>query len=133
MATPRGIRNNNPCNIRHSKDNWKGKSPKQTDPAFVQFISMEYGYRATFCILRTYINKYGLNTLEKCIGRYAPPNENHTGKYVETVSKMSGVAKNAKLDPKNKEQMCKVVAAMSYVENGIKADMNQIKRGYDII
>ena len=32
MTQPRGIRNNNPGNLRRSKDNWRGLSPEQTDP-----------------------------------------------------------------------------------------------------
>ena len=40
---PRGIRNNNPLNIRRSKDQWKGMAEAQTDGAFVQFKTLEYG------------------------------------------------------------------------------------------
>ena len=36
MAIPRGIRNNNPGNIRHS-DQWKGLTPEQPDPDFCTF------------------------------------------------------------------------------------------------
>ena len=39
----RGIRNNNPLNIRHSADKWQGASETQTDKSFVQFKSMAYG------------------------------------------------------------------------------------------
>ena len=39
----RGIRNNNPLNIRHSADRWQGARMKQTDPSFVQFKTMAYG------------------------------------------------------------------------------------------
>lgn len=43
---PRGLRNNNPGNIRTTKDRWQGLRPQQTDPAFFQFTEMRYGYRA---------------------------------------------------------------------------------------
>lgn len=33
----RGIRNNNPLNIRRSADHWQGMRDEQTDPSFVQF------------------------------------------------------------------------------------------------
>jgi hypothetical protein len=46
MKTPRGIRNNNPLNIRHSADQWQGACEEQKDKSFVQFKSMAYGYRA---------------------------------------------------------------------------------------
>ena len=38
---PRGIRNNNPLNIRRSKDQWKGLAEAQTDRAFVLFKCVE--------------------------------------------------------------------------------------------
>ena len=42
---PRGIRNHNPLNIRRtSKDQWKGLSKAQTDRAFVQFETLEWGW-----------------------------------------------------------------------------------------
>ena len=44
---PRGIRNNNPLNIRRTaKDQWKGLRAQQTDASFCQFESLEYGWRA---------------------------------------------------------------------------------------
>ena len=37
---PRGIRNNNPLNIRRTaKDQWKGLRAQQTDASFCQFDS----------------------------------------------------------------------------------------------
>lgn len=46
MNTPRGIRNNNPGNIRWGSD-WKGlkKDGKQQDPSFCIFKTPEYGNR----------------------------------------------------------------------------------------
>ena len=46
MNLSRGLRNNNPLNIRHSADKWEGTRIVQTDKSFVQFTSMAYGYRA---------------------------------------------------------------------------------------
>ena len=52
---PRGIRNNNPLNIRRGKDQWQGLRAQQTDASFCQFESLEYGWRAAFYLLtRTY-------------------------------------------------------------------------------
>lgn len=50
---PRGLRNNNPGNIRTTKDRWQGLRPQQTDPAFFQFTEMRYGYRALIITCRT--------------------------------------------------------------------------------
>ena len=75
---PRGIRNNNPLNIRRTaKDQWKGLRAQQTDASFCQFESLDYGWRAAFYLLtRTYYHKYRLFTIRAIISRWAPPNEN---------------------------------------------------------
>ena len=50
----RGIRNNTPLNIRRSSDRWEGARIEQTDPSFVQFESLAYGYRAAWKVLESY-------------------------------------------------------------------------------
>ena len=69
----RGLRNNNPGNIRKSATAWQGLSPTQTDASFFQFISPEYGIRALATILGTYMKNYGLVTVSDIISRWAPP------------------------------------------------------------
>ena len=70
--TPRNIRNNNPLNIRRSKDQWQGLDAKQNDPSFFKFESMAMGWRAAFVILtKTYYHKYRLFTIRKIIKRWA--------------------------------------------------------------
>ena len=53
----RGIRNDNPLNIRRTKDRWTGMRERQTDKTFVQFTARVYGYRAAFVLLRGYIGR----------------------------------------------------------------------------
>ena len=55
---PRGIRNNNPLNIRHSADQWQGACEEQKDKSFVQFKTMAYGYRAAWKTLQSYYNRF---------------------------------------------------------------------------
>ncbi len=89
---PRGIRNNNPLNIRRGKDQWKGLRAQQTDSAFCQFETLEYGWRAAFYLLtRTYYHKYRLYTIRMIINKWAPPNENQTSKYIENVCRLTGI------------------------------------------
>ena len=86
MST-RGIRNNNPANIRRGC-NWKGLAKKQTDREFCQFVAMTWGVRALLVTLRTYVVKYHLHTVRKIITRWAPPSDgNNTEKYIEFVEK----------------------------------------------
>lgn len=86
MST-RGIRNNNPANIRRGC-NWKGLAEKQTDKEFCQFVTMTWGVRALLVTLRTYVKKYNLHTVREIITRWAPPSDgNNTEKYIEFVEK----------------------------------------------
>lgn len=86
MST-RGIRNNNPANIRRGC-NWKGLAEKQTDKEFCQFVRISWGVRALLVTLRTYVVKHHLHTVREIITRWAPPSDgNNTEKYIEFVEK----------------------------------------------
>lgn len=129
--TSRGYRNNNPLNLRHSPDTFKGEI-KSTDKHFEQYQSIEYGYRAAFITLHTYLTKYGCNTIEKIIARFAPPNENDTQAYIAAVIKYSGIATDEALKATSGDKYILIVSAMSFVENGINADISQIKAGFNL-
>ena len=128
---PRGIRNNNPLNIRVGNV-WLGEVKNPTDPHFEQFNSMEYGLRAGFILLRRYIRHYKRLTIEDIISSWAPSNENNTKAYIATVVRVSGIPSNRILHYSNKETMCKLVDAMCFVENGAHVSMEKISKGYDI-
>ena len=132
---PRGYRNNNPLNIDKSNEPWKGKITPSGDSRFEQFISMPYGYRAALINIRTYVTKYGLNTIEGIISRWAPQSENNTQGYIRSVCNTTGYTPSTIIDPYNQEQMCNLVYAMAIVENGTKymPDMEQIKAGWRLI
>lgn len=127
--TPRGIRNNNPLNIRKGC-RWIGLSPKQTDKSFCQFTSMVYGVRAGFITLRTYICKHKCNTIEKIISRWAPRNENDTAAYIRAVAKRTKLATDLPIRLEDKRIMCALISAMIEVECGRSVDMTTIELGY---
>lgn len=87
VSLPRGIRNNNPANIRKSFTKWQGLvSPEKCkDSSFCEFVSLEFGIRAFFILCRTYRNKYGIKSVTDFIHRFAPLSENKTDKYVSFV------------------------------------------------
>ena len=119
---PRGIRNNNPLNIRRSKDQWQGMRREQTDPSFCQFENLAYGWRAAFRLLtRTYYHTYRLFTIRAIVNKWAPPNENNTRAYVENVSRLTGIAPDEPLGiPSDKPgRLIALGAAMAIQENGI--------------
>ena len=127
---PRGIKNNNPLNIRHNADHFQGET-SGNDKAFKTFVSMPYGYRAAFVILATYLSR-GINTIEKIISKWAPPSENDTGSYIAYVERWSGVSRNQELTYSDGADYIMIVSAMSYIENGINADISQIKAGFNL-
>lgn len=130
---PRGYRNNNPGNIRINGDKFQGEVIPSRDKEFKQFESMAYGYRAIFKILRNYQRNYKLDTIRKMISRWAPESENNTLAYVMTVSSRSGISPDDPVSADNREMMIRIVAAMSYVENGVEADMSDVIAGWELL
>ena len=139
----RGIRNNNPLNIRHSADQWEGMRAEQTDPAFVQFETMAYGYRAAWKTLESY-SKY-FHDLPKAfnvrniIMRWAPPTENDTDNYIRTVLSLTGLGGNENLTQPSRatgyERLELLVRAMTTMECGIpykEVDVEAIREGFDL-
>ena len=142
----RGLRNNNPLNIRHSKDKWQGTATTQTDRSFVQFESMAYGYRAAWKTLDTYCLRFRRKrqpyNVRNIIARWAPPSENDTDAYVRAVVKLSGLGGNENIPRPHRyrnferlEKTARLIAAMTGVECGIRweqVDWDAIWQGYDL-
>lgn len=128
---PRGIRNNNPLNIRVG-NNWKGEVAKPSDHTFEQFTEMKWGCRAAFVILRNYIQRHKLNTIAKIIARWAPSNENNTQAYIASVVKYSLIGKNELIKFENKCQMVNLFRGMCIVENGKEVSIDAVLEGYDL-
>ncbi len=129
MSTPRGIRNNNPGNIRWG-DDWKGLVPpaQRTDKDFCQFFDSKWGIRALVKVLLNYskrpgvpgVGNSGIDTVREIISRWAPPNENNTEAYIQSVAKACGVKPNDNLDLTDKKLMLAMVKAIIQHENGVQ-------------
>ena len=129
MSTPRGIRNNNPGNIRWS-DDWKGLilQAQRTDKDFCQFYDIKWGIRALVKVLLNYrkrpgmpgVGATGIDTVREIISRWAPPNENNTEAYVQSVAKACSVKPNDAIDLTDKSLMLKMVKAIIQHENGVQ-------------
>lgn len=130
---PRGLRNNNPGNIRTNSDHFNFEVRPSTDPAFKQFYTMYYGYRAVFVILRNYKKLHGLDTIRGMITRWAPPVENNTAAYIAKVSELSGIPADDQINTDDREQMIRIVAAISEVENGRPAVMRDVIKGWELL
>ena len=115
------IFNNNPGNIRTSPTNWNGEV---TEPGeeFERFSDMHMGVRASARILRTYGSKYGIDTINKIIDRYAPPVDNNpnNANYAKHVSTGSGFDVNEKIDLNDPQVLIKLMRPIFQFENGQK-------------
>lgn len=134
---PRGIRNNNPLNIRKGS-NWKGERPNQTDKAFEQFISLEWGIRAAFKLLRNHISGFKgtrpkMNTYRKIITMWAPPSENATEEYINYVCRQCQAQPSDIIDPDNRKQMVWLAREMAFVECGQYIDLQKFESAWDLL
>jgi len=114
---PRGIRNNNPLNIRYSAANdWQGQTG--TDGEYAIFESAQYGIRAAAKLLNNYVTKYGLRSVSGIINRWAPTIENNTSAYIQAVAnKLNVQADDVLLWP---TQLKPLLEAMIHHENGVQ-------------
>lgn len=129
---PRGLRNNNPGNIRINNDLFQGEVRPSRDKEFKQFKTMAYGYRAIYRTLLTYYRIYRLETIRQMISRWAPPKENKTDAYIKAVSDYAGIPADDFISF-DREQMIRIVAGMSKVENGRIADMSDLIAGWNLL
>lgn len=117
---PRGLRNCNPLNIRHSAGNrWVGQLGHEA--GFCVFVDIRHGLRAAFRLLRTYQMRYGCWSVGDIIRRWAPETENNTQGYIRRVCDCMRC--EAEFIPhfgtvEEKEDCCRMVAAMAMVELG---------------
>ncbi len=141
---PRGLRNNNPLNIRHGKSQWQGRSKEQNDREFVSFLTKGAGYRAGWKILQTYYETFTKAgkpfNLYNIIHRWAPPEDNNdTARYLHSVIKYTGKAGMMPLpEPRSEDGFMvlqPILIAMTCVENGIKpaeVPVSAILQGYQM-
>lgn len=129
---PRGIRNNNPLNIRIGNA-WLGEVAKPTDKEFEQFVAPVYGLRAAFIILRRYISRYNLRTVDQIISRWAPAKENNTENYIKQVCEISHIHRGEELDFTDAERMIALVDAMIQIENGVSLPISLVESAYSMV
>lgn len=137
MALVRGIRNNNPLNIRKG-NNWQGERPDQSDREFEEFVSIEFGVRAAIKLIQNYINgsvtgHRPCNTIDKLVSRWAPPTENNTRSYIETVEHLTGINRYQRIYANNRDMITRIVMAMAKVETGTNLDPNIVRSAWELL
>lgn len=103
-------------------------SEEQTDSAFVQFDDPVYGIRALAKLLKNYQARYGLNTIQEIITRWAPPTENITSNYVKHVAEVAGVHPDQEIQIV--DYLPQIVISIIKHENGSQPyTVDQIEKG----
>ena len=123
--------NNNPLNLRPlpNGEKWRGQAGTKTYAAsgtFCVFESNRMGVRAAVVNMRSYVKFAGVKILAGMIRRWAPPNENDTGNYLNFVVKESGVPDTWDLTwltlpappVQNIGRLAQVILAMNRMEAG---------------
>ena len=141
---PRGLRNNNPGNIRYSSANdWRGKVPYsqnsdynctsgKEEKAFEQFSEYKYGVRAMVVLIKNYIIR-GNDSIRSLVSKYAPSTENDTLGYIDFVSEKTGIGVDEKLST-TKRTIKKIVLAMAQKESGSNAiSSSQFEQAWKMI
>lgn len=134
----RGIRNHNPGNIRIG-DLWKGLANRvnmtdeqRAERSFCVFAGPAWGIRALAKILLTYQRKYGLYTIEDIITRWAPPVENDTESYIESVAARSGFERDEVVEISRAKVARPIIEAIILHENGRQPYDWPLKKGIEL-
>lgn len=116
---PRGLRNNNPLNLRPlGQGQWNGQTGVDGGN-YAQFGSEQDGWNAAHKNLETYGSKHGINTVAGVISRWAPSGDNNNPQsYAATVAKKLGVNPNATINLSDASTREKLLSAMADVELG---------------
>ena len=105
-------RNLNPGNI-----NFAGQKGATKNGRFAKFETVEAGVAQMYKQLAKY-EREGLNTIEKIISRWAPPEENDTEGYIRFVSGKMGLDRDAQISMSNPAQAASLISAMAKQESG---------------
>lgn len=118
---PRGIRNNNPGNIKmtNPRQGWSGSVASPTDSTFEQFHYYVYGLRAMAKLIRNNISR-GYDTPNKLISRWAPASDNNpTSAYVGAVAAALAIGPDDRLNG-DKATVRLLAEVIEEFENGMQ-------------
>ncbi len=136
---PRGLRNNNPGNMRPRPEDvsafdvegklidtlpdtvWQGVVALDVGPngPYLIFNSMLYGLRAIGKQLEAYQLRYGLNTCRQIFTRWAPPSDNNpTPAYISAVAQRMGKQPDDVISTRNPDQLFELIQGVVQQEDG---------------
>ena len=139
----RGVRNNNPMNIRRSTSLWVGKVKNGTEREFEQFHEMWQGLRAAMYLLTRYHRDYHWHTLKAIISHWAPASDgNNVEAYVGYVESECCFSKSKipmgpdlsdwpdRRIPLTRAFLYRLVKAMCYVESKYRPETKELDKAW---
>lgn len=120
----RGLRNNNPGNIREFRaegwKHWQGAIGVDAEFHLI-FATPFHGVRAIFENLLGYNRNHDIQTLTQIFTRWAPSNDpdanNNPTAYAASVSDATGIGVDAEIDFHNAQAMISIAKAITKEEN----------------
>lgn len=113
---PRGVRNNNPLNVRANPDYiWRHQTGVDPD-GYLIFAEPVWGIRCAAIVIDSYRREHQIQTLQGIIYRWAPPGNNPTADYVRFVCQKTHLMAMTVIDPATDAQP--ILMAMTEFENG---------------
>lgn len=99
---------------------------------------MEYGIRAALKLMRNHIQGFSgarkpANTLRKLIYVWAPPLENNSQAYLDTVSRLTGLAPSHIIHINDKADLLAICRAMAFVECGVTLDYDLFESAWNLL
>ncbi len=123
VHTPRGLRNNNPGNIRYGSFARAHGAIGHDARGFAIFPHMRYGLRAMSANLVGYARD-GIHTIAGVISRWAPHKNaqgkviNNTAAYIAAVARAMGISPNANINLMDPTVRASLERAIALYENG---------------
>lgn len=114
-SSPRGIRNNNPGNIEFTSIAWRGQVG--SDGRYAVFDTPVNGIRAMLLEIWDSIERDRDNTIRMLVRQWAPPNENDTSAYVNSVASQINYSADKVLS--YQQHAIPLAQAITRHENGI--------------
>lgn len=114
-SLPRGIRNNNPLNLKHvPRNKWKGLVGN--DGTFCIFSCVHYGFRAAYKTMLSYRKRDPNIIVERLIRTWCP--DKTADSYVRTVERLSGIMRWEIVPFDDVDKMALLIESMTKVECG---------------
>ena len=123
---------NNPGKLIKGPVPFIGEKLCSSDPDYRQFYDIEFGYRAMFIEIRMLI-KLGYSSIRKILIRWLPRPQEQVDAYVQFVTIATAIPEDMLLNPEDKQQMVKLVSAISHFESGDLPVESKVIKAWNII